>query len=517
MTTATRPRSASPSDFTSTWPKAFADLPTAVMTSPLSIAETNVSPRRRRGGVRALVCAAALVAFLPTASAAEPVPFETAARCLLANVCTVRAAIRSEKEAANSDDSEREGSTDADEIRVYSAVCLADGILICPIDAAQGASLRVTFPGGAQDDAALKAFDEHSGLALLRLKKERRPGLLPAKEPPAVGQWVLGAAGWGAETPVVSVGLISGLDRTYVGSTYPPLLQADVRAAETSAGGPIVDAEGRLLGVIVQDGKALGGGWTYAVPVSHVERLVRACSQSRKDGDAAATDDSVIVLQRRRPTVGMILEGKNDAVVVADVENDGPAHRAGLAKGDIVVAADGVQIRSVYQAIRPTLFKQPGDEMSFRVLRGGEALSLTVVLGGGVPLEPEQSVKFLERAAPKVIVKRDDLARYFEQATDVPPAMTDDRGLSKAEADARLDLRGRDQAGASDDEARQLLEKALERYRKVIELQREEIELRREENELLARELERLSRRIDGTTQPTAPPTNVESPGKDGR
>jgi hypothetical protein len=80
----------------------------------------------------------------------------------------------------------------------------------------------------------------------------------------------------------------------------------------------------------------------------------------------------------------------------------------------------------------------------------------------------------------------------------------------------------------ADEEARKLLEKALERYRKVIELQREEIELRREENELLARELERLSKRIDALKQPgdqdeksMAPspenPPAAEMPGSDDR
>ncbi|HEV7279154.1 MAG TPA: PDZ domain-containing protein [Pirellulaceae bacterium] len=466
------------------------------MTSPPSIAESSVSPRRRATRAWALGAALSLTTLLSTAAfAAEPVPFEAAAASLTGNVCTVRAAIRASDDAGRP---KQAGS--ADEVRVYSAICLADGLLICPLDAAQATSLRITFPGGAQDDAALKAFDEHSGLALLHLKEARRTGLIPAKETPAPGQWVLGAAGWGAESPVVSVGLVSGVDRTYVGSSYPPLLQADVRAAETSAGGPIVDAKGNLLGVIVQDGKALGGGWTYAVPVSHVERLVRAYTESRKEGGGDATDDSVIVLQRRRPTVGMILEGKKELVVVAEVENDGPADRAGLAKGDVVVAADGVQIRSVYQAIRPTLFKQPGDEMSFRVLRGGEALSFTVVLGGGVPLEPEQSVKFLERSAPKVVVKRDDLARYFEEATAERPQAVAETAPSEREAD----LAGPPAKEIGDDEARKLLEKALERYRKVIELQREEIELRREENELLARELERLSKRIDGLKQPAA-------------
>jgi serine protease DegS len=490
------------------------------MISPLSIAESSVSPRRRRRGAWTLAFTLALTTLSHSTFSAEPVPFEAAAASLMGNVCTVRAAIRTSEDAAKT--KPQKGS---DEIRVYSAICLADGLLICPLEAAQATSLRVTFPGGAQDDAALKAFDEHSGLALLRLKEAKRTGLVPAKESPAPGQWVLGAAGWGAESPVVSVGLVSGVDRTYVGSSYPPLLQADVRAAETSAGGPIVDAKGNLLGVIVQDGKALGGGWTYAVPVSHVERLVRAYSQSRKDGENAATDDSVIVLQRRRPTVGMILEGKKELVVVAEVENNGPAHRAGLAKGDVVVAAEGVQIRSVYQAIRPTLFKQPGDEMSFRVLRGGVALSFNVVLGGGVPLDPEQSVKFLERSAPKVVVKRDDLARYFEEATAKPPDASSDTDADLTDPPALAEAPARDIA---DDEARKLLEKALERYRKVIELQREEIELRREENELLARELERLSKRIDALKQPgdqdeksMAPspenPPAAEMPGSDDR
>jgi membrane-associated protease RseP (regulator of RpoE activity) len=145
------------------------------------------------------------------------------------------------------------------------------------------------------------------------------------------------------------------------------------------------------------------------VPVSHVRRLLRALEEEKKPADGADDNDGIVVLKPRRPVVGMILGPAGELnVVVKKITAAGPAQKAGIQEGDEILAADGIVIRNVYQAVRPLLYKQPGDVMSFLVRDGeGEVRSVEVVLGGGVLLPSAPSVKIANLIEPKVIVTGD--------------------------------------------------------------------------------------------------------------
>jgi serine protease Do len=197
---------------------------------------------------------------------------------------------------------------------------------------------------------------------------------------PAVGAWILSAAAWGTERPAVSVGILGACERRLAGAHYPPLLQCDLRTTETSSGAGVVDHTGRLIGVVVATDSEPGNrGWTYAVPAAHVKRLMTIHGeQPQRTG--------VVILKRRRPEIGMVLDGQQQTVVVSRVFDESPAERAGIRVGDQIITADGVMIRSVYQAVRPMLYKQPGDTMEFLVEREGKQIRASVVLGGGIEL-----------------------------------------------------------------------------------------------------------------------------------
>ena len=137
--------------------------------------------------------------------------------------------------------------------------------------------MRVTFPGGEQALAQTLVVDEFSSLVLLELDRKTMPKLELADGLPKVGSALLTGAAAGIENPVVSLGILGGVDRALPGSGLPPLLQCDVRTTESSSGAAVVDAQGRLVGVIAATSVAGdSGGWTYAVPASHIRRLIRA-------------------------------------------------------------------------------------------------------------------------------------------------------------------------------------------------------------------------------------------------
>lgn len=374
-------------------------------------------------------------------------------------------------------------------VTVCSGVFVRENLLITAAFLGSDAAVRLTLPGGKQAAAQLLVIDEYSGLALLKTDSAHSWALECATTPVNVGDELLTAAAWGVEEPLLSRGILSGADRQRLGPNYPPLLQCDLRTTETSSGAAVVNGHGQLVGILVAtDRLESQRGWAYAVPASHVERLLRA-ADGQKPG-------SVTVLKRRRPFVGMVLDQDGDAIVVQRVTEDGPAAKAGIKPGDHILASGGVEIRSVYQAVLPTLSLQPGDTLPLRIQRGDQTQDVTVILGGGIEVTSAQQDLLAGIIQPKIEITRSSDGKYIAQrhGTAVrevfsPPLPEDDAPPA---------------AGPTSREKIALLEKAIERYQAVIEAQQGQLsgerKRRQEQEELiqsLRTEMEALRRQLE--------------------
>jgi S1-C subfamily serine protease len=446
----------------------------------------------------------------PLRAQQKDVSFEEAAEKLQAATVTVRVARR---------------NATADKVTVFTGVSIGDGIVVTPLFTPDDMRIRITMPGGGQADATPRVLDEHSGLALLEIDAKQAPGLALAEDAPKVGAWVLSGAGWGVEKAVVSLGIVSGIDRSLPGANYPPLLQCDLRTASTSSGAAVINNRGELLGVVIaaqsqQEGRR---GWTYAVPVRHVQRLLRALAERKKaassgeaEEDNHASRDGVVVLKPRRPVVGMVLGPVGDGdVVVKKVTGSGPAEKAGIRQGDEILAADGIEIRSVYQAVRPLLYKQPGDVMQFLVRNPqGEVRSVKVVLGGGVLLPSAPSVKLANLIEPKVIVSGQTAPHVTRRGAEIAEVAVGQDGDAQAEGQDSSSGGGpTGETIAALQQKIRLQEKALDRYRSAIAAQQAQIaealqdRLKTEEELLqLQDQVEQLSKKLQQATGNSSSP-----------
>lgn len=393
-----------------------------------------------------------------TAAAGEPPALDEAAGKLRAATVTVRVRNpRPPRDSLGQSEADKTSTETAakSSVTVCSGVAVSNNLVVTPIYAASDSEIRVTMVEGEQIAARLRALDEYTGLALIEADQQSFSAIESVDSQPDVGSWVLSAAAWGTEQPSVSFGIVSAVDRTLAGAAYPPLLQCDLRTAETSSGAGVVDGRGRLLGIVVAADQQPGSrGWTYAVPARHVQRLIRAV----KEG---ASDESVIILKRRRPTVGMVLDGGPEGIVVSRVHKDSPAERAGIQVGDKVLAADGVKIRSVYQAVRPMLYKQPGDKMEFVIDQQGDVRVVEVVLGGGVELPSAPFANLGQYVRPKLDVEKVGEGVYASRnGRNTLREVFAPTGLPDAKPPEEL--------AVTSAEKIQLLEKALERYRGAI-------------------------------------------------
>ena len=344
------------------------------------------------------------------------------------------------------------------EVAVFSGVYIGDGKLVTPLFLQPTTGIRITLAGGEQCNGKTLLMDEYSGLSLLSIDDRSLTGLEIASEVPAVGSPVLTGAGWGVYAPLVSAGIVSGIGHHLPNSDLPPLLVCDVRTSRTSKGAPIVNKAGQLAGIVIAITSDEDGRWAYAVPANHIQRLQRSYRENFIDAETGKEKEGVgvVVLPRRRPQVGMHLSDIDRRITVVRVEENGPAFRAGLRKNDEIVEVDGIEIRSVYQAIRSTLFKQPGDEMNFTIRnQAGELLEKTVVLGGESTFKPAALADIGNYIVPQIVFKSSAQKTFGLTLPDPSVAMTEGKSATQSQME--------------------LLQKAVEAYQSAIEFQQREL------------------------------------------
>jgi S1-C subfamily serine protease len=421
-----------------------------------------------------------LVLLLPSAAAAQDTDgapdWQTATAKLQAATVTVRIWGADDKPEAP-----------PASVTVCSGVCVRKDSIVTAAFAGSDSRIRLTHAGGAQIAAKLQLIDEYSGLALLKCDTAGLTPVSAADAAPQVGQELLSAAAWGLEKPLVARAIVGGVDRQHPGLKYPPLLALDALTTETSSGAGLVNRAGQLMGLIVaaEQGRR---GWTYAVPVSHLQRILRAADEQPGDG--------VTILKRRRPVVGMEVVGEEEAVVVRKVTPGGGAEKAGIQVGDEVLATDGVAIRSAYQAVVPTLFKQPGDTTRFRLRRADKEFEATVTLGGGVEVSSAPADLLAGLIQPKVQLTRDARGIVLGPRRG---------GLGEVAAPVLPDEPPPPPAAPTAAEKVALLEKVIDRYLAAIEIQQRQIADEQKRRQELEAKLQKMQVEIDALRKALSP------------
>ena len=353
--------------------------------------------------VAAVLFAAASHGIAADSDTSEAVAAKLAATTVTVRISTVKGEDAPKPAAEGAE--KTPPATAAQEITVCTGVSLGKGLIVTFSQHPVNARIRVTLANGEQAEAEPRVIDHYSGLRLLEIvepaakrtgdseqkdagqkdarKTHNLPGLEIAAAAPAAGGAVWTAAAAGIEKPALSLGILSGADRSLPGTDLPPLLQCDVRTTETSSGAAVVNRAGELIGIVAATA-APGerSGWTYAVPAQHVKRL-----------QLAIVPNQLIELKRQRPVAGLTVGpgDKEGLVVVERITAGGPAEKAGLKTGDVVLEAEGSKIRSAYQAVELILKRQPGEKIGFVVDRGGRRQSVELTLGGAA-VQPNASI-----------------------------------------------------------------------------------------------------------------------------
>ncbi|MEU3464380.1 trypsin-like peptidase domain-containing protein [Streptomyces sp. NPDC006733] len=260
--------------------------------------------------------------------------------------------------------------------------------------AGKGADIQVTFTGGQRSTAKVVGVDSGYDLAVIEVGgvSGLRPLVFGNSDSVRVGDPVVAiGAPYGLEG-TVTAGIISATRRpvtaagTADGSevSYVDALQTDAPINPGNSGGPLVDGQGRVIGInsairAADDGGPAGGqggsiGLGFAIPANQAKRVAEELINTGR-----ATHPVIGV------SVDMAYEGDGARVGgkagTAAVTPGGPGDRAGITSGDVVTAVDGERVHRGEELIVKIRSHRPGDRLTLTLVRDGSERTVELTLG----------------------------------------------------------------------------------------------------------------------------------------
>jgi S1-C subfamily serine protease len=169
----------------------------------------------------------------------------------------------------------------------------------------------------------------------------------------------------------------SGAWRTWRGGNIDRFVALDLSLYAGFSGGPLVDVQGRVLGM---NTSALSRRFDLTIPNSTVNRVVDQLLTGRRRGRAylGVGLQAVRLSDALRRNAGV--QAESGAIVVA-VEPDGPAEKGGIFVGDIIVALDGVRIADTDDVLAQLGTDRIGSRATLQLVRGGKVVEQQVEIG----------------------------------------------------------------------------------------------------------------------------------------
>ena len=261
-------------------------------------------------------------------------------------------------------------------------VVAPNGVILTNRHVVAGAEkITVRFADKRELPAQVVGVDPLTDVAVLKVEARDLPtATLGDSSRLQVGQWVLAiGAPLGLERTATQ-GIISALGRALPNDSYVPFIQTDVPINPGNSGGPLFDLDGRVVGINSQIVSSSGGymGLSFAIPIN---TAVAVAKQILKQGHAT---HGWLGLSAQEMTVELAQAYGLDAprgALVTQVRPAGPAEKAGLQMGDIILTMDATPI--VDSADLPPLIgaSLPGSEHLLTVLRDGKVEHLKVKVG----------------------------------------------------------------------------------------------------------------------------------------
>ena len=238
--------------------------------------------------------------------------------------------------------------------------------------------VKVTLNDGREFTAKVIGKDPKSDLAVIKIDAHDLPAMTFADSAKSeIGDLVLAIGNPYAIGQTVTMGIISATGRATMGLDYEDFIQTDAAINPGNSGGALVDAEGRLIGINTAIYSRGGGnqGIGFAIPTD----LARGIMVSLIENGKVTRGYLGVMIQDITPPLAKEFDLKNDqGALVGDVVPNGPADKAGLKDGDVIISFNGAAVNDSRHLKLDVAGIAPGEKVPVEIVRDGSHKTVDV-------------------------------------------------------------------------------------------------------------------------------------------
>ena len=275
--------------------------------------------------------------------------------------------------------------------------------------------IKVTLYDKREFDAKLIGTDPSTDVALIKIDATDLPTVaFGNSDNLKLGEWVLAVGNPFNLTSTVTAGIVSAKSRgiDIIGGQLPieSFIQTDAAVNPGNSGGALVNTKGELVGINTAIASRTGSysGYSFAIPVSIVKKVVDDLKQYGE------VQRAILGVRIQNVNADIAKENKLDkvsGVYVASTEDDGAAQAAGIKKGDVITAVDGIEVNTSNELQEQISKHRPGDVVQIALNRDNKEKTFKVTLrnpSGGTGIVKDNNYPVLGADLEKV----NDAAKY---------------------------------------------------------------------------------------------------------
>ena len=245
--------------------------------------------------------------------------------------------------------------------------------------------IKITLDNEKEYEAELIGSDSKTDIALLKIIGKPEDNIsfpyldLGDSEKVEVGEWVVAIGNPFGLDHTVTTGVVSAKARNIGAGPYDEYIQTDASINPGNSGGPLLDMEGKVIGINTAIYSRTGGnvGIGFTIPINMASDIL---DELKKDGKVTRGWLGVMIQKITTELAETFKLTNTHGALVNDVVPNGPADRSGLQRGDIIVRFNGEEILSVENLPKQVAAVQPGKSVKVEVIRDGNKKSLDVTL-----------------------------------------------------------------------------------------------------------------------------------------
>ena len=277
----------------------------------------------------------------------------------------------------------------------------ADGHILTNAHVVDGADeVVVKLTDKREFKAKVLGADKRTDVALIKIEATGLPVVkLGDPNKLRVGEWVIAIGSpFGFESSVTA-GIVSAKGRSLPQENFVPFIQTDAAINPGNSGGPLFNMKGEVVGINSQIYSRTGGymGLAFAIPI---DVAMEVQNQLKTSGKVSRGRIGVVIQEVTKELADSFGLAKPVGALVSSVQKDGPADKAGLVAGDVILKFDGKTVNQSADLPRIVGATKPGSKVTMQIWRKSESRELSITVGE-IPAEKivQRKGKQIERAS----------------------------------------------------------------------------------------------------------------------